>query len=219
MLFGLIQDDGFGTRITGRAGSDLNGLILTALALPLLVFILFEMVAADQSQWKNVAIICALIIFALLVFWWAHQDRRQAEPLVRFLRDALTSDDQLRHTAPASDAIYQGMSLHIGGQARSEPTSAMAVHLALLDLSENDFVILEAAPEKYIQTMSQNGSFIIEMRRGAGQHFQAARRGAPDTEKARFNFSFEEAREALTAFGSGADAPWAMVWLPMSPRD
>lgn len=219
MLFGLIRDDGFGTRISGRAGSDLNGLISTVCLLPLLVFILVEMLTADQFEWNNIAIIGGIIFLALLCFWWAHQERRQAEPLVRFLRDTLTVGDRSRRALSEKDSISEGMTLNVGGQTSGETASAMAIHAALLDLAERDFVILEDGPENYIQTMSQNGSFVVEMRRGPGQHFQATRRNVAATDRTRFHFTFEEARAAFMAFGSGTAAPSMLVWLPMSLPD
>jgi hypothetical protein len=43
MLIGWLSEDGFGTRIIGRAGSDLNGMLLFVVIYPFLAWIFFQM--------------------------------------------------------------------------------------------------------------------------------------------------------------------------------
>ncbi|PAL25034.1 hypothetical protein [Sphingopyxis sp. GW247-27LB] len=216
MLFGLIRQDGFGSRIHGRAGSDLNGVLLVAISLPWLVLVLFGMLAAVQHEWSDIAVIGGFILLMLLCFWLAHSDRREAEPLVRFLRDILTATGRSLRATSERHEISEGLTLIVGSRERDAPASALAVHDALLGLGEGDFAILERASEDYIQTMLRDGSFTIEMRRGTGSHFQAARRGVLDTDDARLRFSFEQALAAFLAFGSGKEMPSTFLWLPMS---
>lgn len=45
MLFGLISAYNLGTRVRGRAGSDLNGVAMFTLSIPLVGWLIFKMVA------------------------------------------------------------------------------------------------------------------------------------------------------------------------------
>lgn len=219
MLFGLIRQDGFGTKISGRAGSDINGLLLTAVLLPLLVFLLFEAVMAEQNELGDIAILGGAIMLAVLCFWWAHRARREAEPLVRFLHDTITAAGRSLRATSAIATVSEGLTLDMGRGDGGTPASAMAIHAALVDLAEGHFVILSAAPENYIQAISRDGGFMIETRRGPGQHFQAMRRNASDADKLRFHFSFEEALAAFKAFASGTEMPTSLIWIPMTLSD
>ncbi|MBL0915116.1 MAG: hypothetical protein IBJ13_06285 [Sphingopyxis sp.] len=187
--------------------------------MPVLILAFAGMVSSGDYEGKDVAVIGGVILLSILCFWWAHQDRREAEPLVRFLRDALTGAGRSLRAASERVTLSDGLTLDVSGQRAREPTSVTAIHDALVGLGEGDSVVLEAAPELYIQTLSRNGSFIVEMRREPGQHFQAVRRNTPNTKFERFHFTFEETLTAFLAFGSGTEGPPILDWIPMSSSD
>ncbi len=49
MLFGLISADNFGTRVHGRAGSDLNGVLMFTFLILLMVWLVFMMISEGQA--------------------------------------------------------------------------------------------------------------------------------------------------------------------------
>ncbi len=215
MLFGRISRDNLGTTITGRAGSDLNGLALNTLLLPLLALLLYQMVSAGDYTAKQVFIIGGVILLSPLIFWWSHKDRREAEPLVRFLRDALTISGRTLRAKSASVTVSQAFTLSIGGENHAGPVTSDVIHDALVGVGVGNFVILELNPETYIQTAPRDGGYILEMRDGDNQrHFQAIRRSIVPSEagNANYIFTFEEVREAFMAYASEAPMPHFLIW-------
>jgi hypothetical protein len=86
MLLGKISEVGTSTRISGRAGSDLNGLIIFIALLPLMPLFLYDSIQAGDFTLTSL-----FVLSYLLVFWLSHRDRREAEPLVRFLKEAASA--------------------------------------------------------------------------------------------------------------------------------
>jgi len=91
MLLGWISQSPSGTRIVGRAGSDLNGLLMLIATMPVMTFAVYRMVSLGDYPIGRVLIvsvfyvaICAVVLFS------KHRLRREAKPLVGFLRDAAT---------------------------------------------------------------------------------------------------------------------------------
>lgn len=85
MLVGRISSNGFGSTIRGRAGSDLNGLLLIVIMLPFMVLIFREMLSDDGYTTFQRGLMGGIFLLIPLSFWWAHKDRKEATPLVWFL--------------------------------------------------------------------------------------------------------------------------------------
>lgn len=222
MLFGRISRADLGTSITGRAGSDLNGLVMYSVLLLLMAFLLYEMISAGDYTTNELVIIGGLILLSPLIFWRSHKDRREAEPLVRFLRDAITISGQTLRAKAASVTVLEMFTLNVGGEYREGPVTPEAIHDALLAVDAGDFVILESDPETYIQTASRDGGYILEKRDGDNQrHFQALRRGVVPIATCGSNsvFTFEEVREAFMAYASRTPMPPFVTWESMHLAD
>lgn len=218
MLFGRISRDNLGTRITGRAGSDLNGLALFTVLLPVMVLLLYQMISTGDYTSNQLIIIGGLILLSPLIFWWSHKERREAEPLVRFLRDAVTTSGQTLRAKSANVTISKAFSLNIGGENRKGPVTPDAIHDAVLGIGAGDFVILESGDETYIQTAPREGGYILEKREGDNErHFQAIRQSQGRTAAIDLNsvFTFEEVREAFMAYASEAPTPHFLKWERM----
>lgn len=85
MLIGWMRQDHAGCSISGRAGSDLNGILfltLCGLMMPILAFLAFQDGIRDLSFF--VVVILTVFAFGLLLLL-ASNDRREAVPLVDFL--------------------------------------------------------------------------------------------------------------------------------------
>jgi hypothetical protein len=217
MLFGRITHDRFGTRITGKAGSDLNGLAMACVLLPLMAWLFYQMLAdGTLTTKKQILIIGGLMALPLMVFWTSHMFRRDAEPLVRFLADAVTPSGRALRKKSASTTISKAFSLAVGGESRRGPVTPDGIHDALLGIGSGDFVILATAPEIYLQTAFRDGGYIIEKRDGDDQrHFRALRRTALSTGSPDPVFSFDEVRETFMAYAAEAPTPPFVMWESM----
>jgi len=220
MLFGSISHDGLETRVRGRAGSDLNGVLMFSLLMPLLLLLTILMLS-DGSTSPRQALVFAILLLVggPLVFWSAHQDRRHAEPLVRFLRNAL-GEPKRRARQPTSSQMGADsrLTLTINGVQQDGLATEEAVHEALLATGVDDSVVLAADDELYIQTLGRDGGFILEIRQGnRDRHFIAARPGDIQTENGSV-FTFEEATAAFASFASSGPTPpflqWQLLTLP-----
>ena len=204
--------------ITGRAGSDLNGLAMFTLIIAALPLLLYKMVSAGDYNSKQLIIAGALILFSPLVFWWSHKDRRQAEPLVRFLRDTLTVDGRELRAKSSEAAISRALTLTVAGEDWIGPITPEAIHDVLLGVGEGDFVILALAPENYIQTAFRDGGYLLEKREGSKEkHFSARCRRVATAARndAKSVLTFEEVREAFMAYACGGAMPPFITWERM----
>jgi hypothetical protein len=219
MLFGRITRDKLGTRISGRAGSDLNGLAMACVLLSVLALLWYPMLADGAYSTKQIAITGGgLMALFLLVFWTKHAFRRDAEPLVRFVRDVVTASGRPARAKSATVAVSKALTLDVGGETREGPVTPDAIHDALVGLGTRDFVILASGPETYIQSASHDGGYVLEMRKGDElKHFQAVRRtGARAAACApEIVFTFEEALEAFLAYAAEAPMPRFLSWERM----
>jgi hypothetical protein len=218
MLIGRISRHDFGTRISGRAGSDLNG--LAELVLYQLIFAGFtvQMIARGNYGTGELAWFAGLLLLSLLVFWFSHKQRREAEPLVRFLRNAVEQPGRSAGARVKGVRFTKAMRIDAGGRELEEPATAEAVHEALLRVGEGDFLILSEGPETFMQTALQDGSFVIEIREGDHlNHYRAVRTDNPAVEDtARGAFTFEEVLEAFLAYGTDGPTPGFLKWEKMS---
>ena len=217
MLFGLISSDGQGTRLRGRAGSDLNGIAMCTLLFPLLAFCIYQMVADGSASTEVLVLALVLLVGAPFIYWSAHKERREAEPLIRFLRHAVTPVGRSLRSTSAGVRIQPGFILTSGEESRESAATSDGIHQALLGSGRGDVVILAAAPESYIQTVWSDAGFILEKREGDRlHHFRASRRGSATFPPASASvFTFEETLSAFMAYASGAPAPGFVKWEPL----
>lgn len=218
MLFGLLSRHGDGTTLRGRAGSDLNGVAMYTLLIPLMAFLIYQMVMDGSASTGSLLVLALmLLVGAPLIYWSAHKERREAEPLIRFLRNAVTPAGRSLRSTSARVPIPQGLILTSGEESRESAATSTDIHQALLGSGPGDVVILSAAPESYIQTAWSDGGFILEKREGDRlHHFRATRRVSstfPPVPVA--VFTFEEALSAFMAYASGAPAPGFLKWEPL----
>lgn len=225
MLIGRITGDTLGSRISGRAGSDLNGVAMLALLAPFLAFVLFKGWSSGQMSGPGSLLVfgCTLLLIPIAL-WIHHSDRKQAEPLVRFLRDAISPDGTVLRSRSKATEIELGLALEISGKEHPGPVTTETVHDALLDSGTYDFVILRRASEDYIQSGSRDGRYLIERRAGDHlHHYRAARPGAPvqSTTRDEFPYDFEETLAAFIAYASEAPMPACIRWhrIEMPPGE
>lgn len=219
MLFGVISLGRQGARIRGLAGSDLNGVLMFSLLLPLMAFVVFQLISNGEASTRQLVVIALVfLVGGPLIYWSAHKDRREAEPLIRFLRDAVTASGKALRTKLPKGVIRSDLLLIIAGEKHEEAITTEAIHDSLLNMGSREFVILESGPETYLQSAFQNGNYVIEKREGGSLHHFAAAidrsmvasRTGPDT-----TFNFDEAREIFLAYATGSSMPRWLKWQHM----
>jgi hypothetical protein len=222
MLFGLISVDNFGTRVHGRAGSDLNGVLMFTLLIPLMAWLVFKMVSEGQASGRQLLVIALVfLVGGPLMYWWAHKERKDAEPLVRFLRKALAEPDARSKSLVTSRKIREGLRLILNGNCLEGPVTEEVIQSAFMRVGNGDFLIVESGPQEYLQTASHDGGYILEVRKdGPGEHYQAIRNGKAVAEPATADdtFTFEEISAAITAYVAGSSMPSFLRWQPLDAQ-
>lgn len=219
MLFGLILADGLGTRVRGRAGSDLNGVLMFTLLIPLMAWIVIMMIAEGVASGRQLSVLAfVFLIGGPVIYWFAHRDRKGAEPLVRFLREALALPDVRTRSTSGTRKALEGLRLILNGDYLEGPVTDEATQAALLRVGNRDFLIIESSPQDYLQTALRDGEYILEVRKGGpSKHYQAVKHGRKTGSNGcvEDTFTFKEVCEAIAAYLAGIDMPRFVHWRLM----
>ena len=223
MLFGLISADNFGTRVHGRAGSDLNGVLMFTLLIPLMAWLVFKMISEDQASGRQLVVIgLVFLVGGPLIYWSAHKKREDAEPLVRFLRKTLVQPEARSKPRARARSIQQCLGLVLNGTSIDGPVTAEVIQSAFMRVGNGDFLIVEAGPQDYLQTACNNDGYILEVRKGGpGEHYRAFRneRAISGRAKANDTFTYDEVLAAMERYAFGDALPSFLRFEPMKPNE
>jgi len=174
MVIAHIARDDHGSRIRGRAGSDLNGLVALTIMTPLMVFLLLAMLAREGTTSLSFYFLVAFFGLGIpATFWWAHADKREADPLVRFVRRTVEprTAESVAQAAPEITAAPAARLIDDNG--KKLPATGEGVRAAIEGFSVDSFVIVEREPDQYMQVLSRKDDYLLEKREGsADQHYQ-----------------------------------------------
>lgn len=173
MVMARIERDGAGSRIRGRAGSNLNGLLALALFAPLMVFLLVMLAQEGVTSTSFYLLVAFFGLGIPATFWLANSDKREADPLVRFIRRTVEPRTAkfVAQAVPEESVALAARLIDEDGNSLS--ATREGVRTAIEGLGVNSFVIVEREPERYMQVLSRKGDYLLEKREGgADQHFQ-----------------------------------------------
>jgi hypothetical protein len=212
MVVGRFAQVNLGTRITGRAGSDLNGVIwFTALAaaIGLGYLISGESPSPSDLPWAGVLLFTVILVLAL-----AHKDRGEADGLVRFLEDQLSPKPDKPRPNVVPPLFRKQLVMDVNGGIFQGKVDAEAVSEALASLQSDEFLILFSSDQDFVQTLRDGDYFIIEKRDGrADRHFSGQRKAAGETRQyAKALFTRDEVLEVLWAYGEAGAEPDFLNW-------
>lgn len=219
MLFGIMSNQDGVTRIRGRAGSDLNGM-----ALAVLVVVAFPIVAIALASDRRISadFLIVLGILALicgLVLWSGHAFRRDAAPLVNFLKQTLAQAPPPpceNLPDPDNAGPYLAMTLQVDGEKLEGCATPETIREAIEGIAAAGagFTILDHADGSFIQTALEYPGFVIERGPGSGAYIAARRLPAAseDGRESSRHFSAAEVQSAFLAFLAGSPEPKNMLW-------
>jgi hypothetical protein len=222
MLFGLISADNSGTRVKGRAGSDLNGVVTFTLLIPMMAWLVFMMISEGQASFGRLLVIALLfLVGGPVVYWSAHKQRKDAEPLERFLRKNLTPSAARPKSTGGGLDIREGFRLILNGDHLDAPVTQEAAQSALMRVGNGDFLIIETGSQNYIQTSCRDAEYVLEVRKGGpDKHYRAVRNDSAATGHSVLDdtFTYEEVGAALASHLSGFPLPRFLRLEPIDAR-
>jgi hypothetical protein len=217
MVFAILKEDELGARIVGRAGADLNGTALFLLITPLMGWITWQMHQDGQGSTRGYIVIGLLFGLGLpLTLWINSKDRRDADPLVNFLRRAVQPTSKKIKKRQSVGAV-DGASLVLNGTERKEPISGSDLEEAVIQLGTGDFMILGFAPERYMQLMVESDRFHIEKREGsANYHYEADLPKSDTNDGDQYDASYERLLDRLLDYLYSREPVQDLNWKHVS---
>lgn len=173
MVLAKISSDNGTSVIRGRAGSDLNGTLAMAAWVVILALIVSAAAREGQSI-EQFAIAIGIMIFVVpFVLWMAHLDKREADTLVRFIQRTVSSPSAAAMFSESGIAQRPTATLSIDGDEQTELPTVSDLRAAIEALAVDQFLVLERAPEEYMQLLSRKDDYQLEKREGSrARHFQ-----------------------------------------------
>ena len=210
MVFATMRGGDFTTKITGRAGSDLNGTLMFLLLAPVMGWIVYSMILSGQATTRLVVVIGIILGLGLpFTLWTNSSDRKRADPIVRFIERTVSTERRERRAAISAKQLSEhpvaGSELVINGETTIASPSERAVHDALVALETDQFLIVSFGPGTYMQTAKEYDQFVLERRDGnADQHYGVDR-----------GLSLEQVTEILLAYLTCKEADPSLRWKKM----
>lgn len=216
MLFGLMSADRLGTRVRGRAGSDLNGVAMFTVSIPLAGWLVFKMISEGQASGRQLLVLgLVFLVGGSLIYWWAHKERKDAEPLVRFIRGALAQLPVNSGSTPLPQKVRDDLRLLLNGEYLGGPVTRETVQSAFMRVGNRNFLVIESDEETYLQTAWRKGGYVLEVRKGGpGEHYRAVRRRIGEPAQSEI-FTYEEVSAAMESYVSGVPLPSFLELKPI----
>lgn len=214
MVIAGIRSDGFGSRIVGRAGADLDGMLLFILLTPMMAWITWQMHMHGQGTVRAYLIIGLLWGVGLpLTLWINSKDRRDADPLVSFLRRvAQHGGSAARGHQNLSDERHP-IKVEVAGRSWASKISETELFDALARMANGDFIVLAKGDEQYIQVASTASHFVVEKREGdASKHFRAELSKGDSDGSVQYDESLRRAFDVLSPFMKGQQPVRDLSW-------
>lgn len=214
MAFAWISSDQSGSRVAGRAGSDLNGVIMLLILAPLLTFLLIQMISDRSAGLSQILIIGGIVVVGVpLTLWSSHKDRREADPLVSFLRRAAKHGLPVENRTQGFSEERYPIKVEVSGRHWASAISEKELFDALAGLANGDFLVLAKEDEHYIQAASTPSDFIVEKREGGpDKHFRAELPKGEADGSAEYDVSLTRAFGVLSNFVKGQQPDRDLSW-------
>lgn len=222
MVFGIISRQGDQTRLRGRAGSDLNGIAFMTLWAFMAIAALLGVIRKEDTGFSDPLLLAAIVFGGVPLVWgMAHRDRRHADPLVHYVRDAVAISGQDLRAKSRGVTVMPGLAVSVGGEKLINPVTPDLLHDLLIGVGPGSALKVETVAGAYLYATFEGGDYAIAK---ADAHQRppvyAVHKGMEAVQRAisRDVFTFEEAREILMTFASSAPDPAFLEWSAVKPR-
>jgi hypothetical protein len=158
----------------------------------------------------------ALALLWLLLFAFG---AKSAEPLVRYLRNALDRHAQVPSAPTSTTAFANDLILEIGDTPQKSPLTPQTILDALMHLQEDGdaTLFLSRRGAGSLQATPEGAVFVLERRLEGESGYQRAVRRSSATE-ASDRLSREDALAAFLAYAAGTPLPETIDWRQVAPR-
>ncbi|MFB0612173.1 hypothetical protein [Aurantiacibacter poecillastricola] len=212
-VYALILRAGWRTRVVGFSLSDVARPFF-ALCLLAILWGIWNQYAAGEMLLRG-AILFSVIIGALFTLLARWPMAKREPPSVRFLRrlieqDRAVSEEVEEVPLPTFECNPRALDLILSGMPTGRVESAADVISAFRKVEDasEEFIILAASDEQFIQSAPMGDGFIVEWRDGSeDRHFTA--RLAADREE---ELCAREALALLLTFAHDAAWPDSVIW-------
>src|SRR3546814_3334450 len=83
MLFGVISSDAAGSRVRGRAGSDLNGVVMFSLLIPFMIFIVYKLISQGTASFRQLLVIAVVFLLGGPLIYRSEEHTSELQSLMR----------------------------------------------------------------------------------------------------------------------------------------
>lgn len=222
MVFGIISQQGGQTRLSGRAGSDLNGIAFMTLWACMAIAALLGVIRKENTGFDDPLLLAVILFGGLPLLWWtAHRDRRQAEPIVCYMRDAVALSGASLRAQSRAVTVVPGLAVSVGGQKLIDPVTPDLLHDLLIGVGPTSALKVETVTSAYLHVTFGGGDYAIAKAEAhQGPPLYAVHKSTEAARRAisRDVFTFEEAREIVMSYASSAPDPAFLEWSAVKPR-
>ena len=135
-------------------------------------------------------------------------------PLVKTLRDPHSPEDRARNRRLAAIPLPAGLTLDVNGKRKRGTLTQDSIRQALDSLFAGDFVILKWSPTRFLQLALSGPDWVLENYDGDREEQCVVQPKRDDP-----NFAYDEILAVLIAYASGAKMPSHVTWRPIGDRD
>jgi hypothetical protein len=203
VVLARISDDGFGSRVRGRAGVDLASLGLIG-AVAWIGFLSIYVFALRGGDLPSALLFCGVAVIPGAVLWLRLVSPVDADPLVRFIRRVLEKPTKRSIEVVPSHfdrTPVQPAKLNVNGREIGAPSESDAAQ-AILAMKPNEFLIIDFGSNNFMQTALEYDRFILEKCEGNDHELF----------RAKGDFDANEVIAVMAAYLRGAQSSKPVVW-------
>jgi hypothetical protein len=206
-------------RVTAMAqGSRIRGLIGVGMFIGWSVAAAFAGIGIVNLARGDINVL-ATLAFTLLPLLLFAFGAKSAEPLVRYLRNALDRQADVRSAPTSTTAFANDLTLEIGDTPQRPPHTPQTILDALMHLQEDGdaTLFLSRRGAGSLQATPDGAAFMLERRIDGEAGYQRAFRRGSVTEGSD-RLTREDALAAFLAYAAGTPLPETIDWRQVAPR-
>jgi hypothetical protein len=178
LVLARIDNDGFGSRVHGRAGLDLASLMMIGVIVGILIFGTHEFVLQTSDLASLLLFGGVVLLVPSAVLCLRLLSPQDADPLVRFIRRVLETpavQPSERFPSHFDRTPVRSAKLNVNGRDIGAPPSEYDVAQAILALKPDGFLIIDFGSNNFMQTALVYDRFVLEKCEGTDRELYQAK--------------------------------------------